>query len=281
MKIDLLRKESALSCIENYLLYLISQKKYTWEYIYFKSFVLLSDAIRGLNGDQDYSNYKGIERLHNVAAELGMVKIIRLPSSTDLKELDGKWYAIQVSTDYMIQRYNFKPWRDDHHILMHNLPESGEVEYLNDVPSDAGVMTLDEAQKLSVGEIVVLDVEDDVSGLDKKFFIEGTKEILRSFDLEKNTVNDLKDSITLDALRDAVSVAKVLVNRQNELVKIYGLSLSENDYYDYLSFVQSKLEYYRLRKSPAEKWMGMLEEVVIRDTAYIRMLKTVFQIENN
>ena len=280
MKIDYLRKESALSCIENYLLYLISQKNYTWEYIYYKSFALLSDIITGFSGDQDYSNYKGIERLHNVAADLGMVKIFRLPSSTNLKELNDKWYAIQVSTDYMVQKYNFKPWRDDHHILMHNLSKSGEVEYLNDVPSDAGVISIDEAQKLSVGEIVILSVEDEIPSKDKCFFIEGTKDILKSFDLEKNVVNDLKGSITLDALRDAVSVAKVLVNRHSELIKTYGLTIEGNDYYEYLSFVQSKLEYYRLRKSPAEKWMGMLEEIIVRDLAYNKMLKATFQIED-
>ena len=144
---DDLKKGYALSCIENYLIYLLSQKKYTWEYIYYKSFIKLKEIIRGLNSGQGFSNYKGVERLQVIAEDLGLVSLKEFPCNTNLSSFTKKWYAIQVTNQFMLKKYNYRPWRDDHHILMHNIFRNNQVEYLNDVPLDTGIMDMTEAQK--------------------------------------------------------------------------------------------------------------------------------------
>lgn len=74
MNKTLLKKEYALSCIENYLLVILSQKYECWQSVFSESFMRLTDVIDSL-GSAGYSYFEGIPRLHTTAMEQGYVQL--------------------------------------------------------------------------------------------------------------------------------------------------------------------------------------------------------------
>ena len=47
----------------------------------------------------------------------------------------------------MKERYNIKPWREDHFILLYNDP-NGIKKYLNDLPPDSGILDMSQILKI-------------------------------------------------------------------------------------------------------------------------------------
>lgn len=73
--IKYLKNKYGLSCIEDYVLYLLVQKNRSWQQIFYKSFLEFSEILELMNSGQTYSCFKGIARLQEVGQSLGMLKL--------------------------------------------------------------------------------------------------------------------------------------------------------------------------------------------------------------
>ena len=60
---DLFNAAAGLSCIENYILYAMAAEKYPYLYLYYKSYLPLSDIINGFVGGEKYGSFYTIDRL--------------------------------------------------------------------------------------------------------------------------------------------------------------------------------------------------------------------------
>lgn len=222
-----------------------------------------------------YSYFKGIPRLQDVAFEQGMCSLEYVEDVSDISTMNDEYYAVRVTNDYMLEKYNYKPWRDDHHILFHNLVHTGMVEYLNDMPADSGEISLEEANSICANEAIIFRVKDMVN-LDFDKIIETGRNsfITSSSHIDNIAIN--YDNFTYEIARDAVSISKVLVKRQQDFMQLFDKSFNEAEYYDYLSSVQTKLEYMRLRKADISKCADLISEALVNEKEYNNKIKMSF-----
>lgn len=265
-----LLKEYALSCIENYLLYLISDQEYPWQTIYCESFMPLGHILVEMYEGDDYSHFKGVKRLQEVSMEHGFSELEFVDGIVDLSEMNDAYYAVQVTNDYMREKYNFEPWRNDHHILMHNLSNQSVVEYLNDVPIDSGQMSFEEVSKICDQSAIIFHVKD-CAGIDIKKAVDIAKKCVSAFEMDKLKLHF--DNFTYEIARDAVSVCKVLVKRQHDFMKLFDQKFDGRDYYNYLTSVQTKLEYMRLKKCDVSEGIAIIKNVLICDKEYYEKVR--------
>ena len=267
-----LLKEYALSCIENYLLYLISQKKYQWKTIYCKSFMPFKNILKELYGGIGYSHFKGVKRLQDIAMEQGFSTLEYLDNVDNLSDIENEYYAIQVTNKYMCEKYNYKPWRRDHYILLHNKMNCSVVEYLNDVPMDSGQMLFEDANKICDGVVILFNVKDNVN-VDLDRAINNARLCIDKFGFNDTQIE--WNNLTFEIARDAVSISKVLVKRQIEFIKLFDNKFDEVNYYGYLTSIQTKLEYMRLKKIDISRCNDIMKEVLIYDDKYYKKVTEI------
>ena len=68
-----LKNEYGLSCIENYILYLLAQTNGIWQQIFVESYIRFSEIFECLNCGQTYSYFKGIPRLQETGDRKSVV----------------------------------------------------------------------------------------------------------------------------------------------------------------------------------------------------------------
>lgn len=95
--INRLLNEYALSCIENYLLYLISEQRTDWSLIFWESYLPFRQIMKLIEMGQDYSHFNGVRRLQSIAEQQGICKLKYLNSDSLPKEIIYNYvFAMQV-----------------------------------------------------------------------------------------------------------------------------------------------------------------------------------------
>lgn len=273
LDVDELKKEYALSCVENCILTLISQKCKDWEAVYSESFLSISKVIDGLNKG-GYSYFKGVPRLHAVAMDYGMVKMRYLEDKSVFDPDNKNYYAFMVNEDYMKLKYNAHLWRADHFILAHNA-NSGEIEFLNDTPPDHGFLTTEECVKNYNNKAIVFEFDEYVS--DKSRILENCKINAEKIEEDLEEVQHNQVEYDIEKIRDALCVEKVLVKRQGEFLRFLGEDFDNSDYYNYLNGLNAKVEYMRLRKQKTNAIEEMIQKLIEVDKKYYRNILSILR----
>ena len=160
---------------------------------------------------------------------------------------------------------------------MHNSLDYNMVSYLNDIPVDSGTMQLWEAQELSVGSIIQFELKDDINDEKVKELITIAKSSIKA--LTRSGKEDIKfDGLTFEIARDVVSITKILVKRQGAFIRLFEKSFDESSYYNYLASVQTKLEYFRLRKMYIAKCYELMQTVLQNDIEYYKKISNIFKV---
>ena len=148
---SLLDNIPGLSCIENYLIFVLKQENYTYNFLFYKSFLSLYKIIKEfVNSNVSYASFYLIERLQKTAKESEVINSEYM-NSVEIPILKkNNHLAISVSPSYINDKYNTTLWRDDHFILLKQ-DDNENYYYLNDVPRDTGIINIEMIKKIYTG----------------------------------------------------------------------------------------------------------------------------------
>lgn len=268
-----------LTCIENYFLTLLQHESRDWSYIFYRSYLSLPQIIDEFcENNGRYAFFRRIPRLQKVGEQLGICKLHYL-EGYELEEVLSKSdiAAIRVSSEFLLERYESKAWREDHHILIQK-SEDGRLHYINDIPQDENNLSLEAAKEIYTGHAIrfeFLDVVFDEKSLVSEFY----QSVVRC----ANTYEEIRfphETLELDILRDIIGVLRVVIWRTRAFCEKLFASDFLTEYYSFLDMKYARIEYYRLRKKydPA-KLQEMLFAIVQEDSKVrVQLLQELKQI---
>lgn len=270
-----LLNEYALSCIESYLLYLISEKRSDWPLIFSESYLPFIKVVELFREGQNYSHFKGISRLQKVAERYGFCKLKYVKDGKLSSELIYKDpFAMQVNREYMRSKYGKELWRDDHYIFF-KYSGNDEFNYINNIPVDSGNMTISKILDIYDGCIITFEMDPFAKIYKKEILGECIKNII--IQIEKKDENNIHNTIemkeiSLEDLRDIIGVSKIIVKRMEAFVKAYDTMFCLSEYYNYLSRWYIKLEYARLKKDISIQTSDIIAEINDKDNLFSQNL---------
>ena len=272
LDINELRKEYALSCVENYVMALISQKYSEWEVIYSESFLSVSEILRRLD-DRGFSYFKGVPRLQAMAEDYGFINMQWVEDASVFDPDNKEYYAFMINDEYMKAKYNAQLWRPDHFILAHN--DDDRIEYLNDIPPDHGFLSKEECVENYNNGSIVFGFGEYKS--DREKLLSTCRDNADKIEKALNEPDQYQFDNDIEKLRDAVCVEKVLVKRQGDFPRLMGEEFDSSQYYNYLNGLNAKIEYIRLRKKKLDTLGDMVKDLIESDKVYYKKIVEVLR----
>lgn len=253
---DNLKNEYGLSCIENYILYLLAQNNNSWQQIFYESILPFNNIMRLMIEGQTYSFFTGVPRLHRTCEKLGLLELsFYTDNNFPAKLVKNKVFLMQVSGEFMKKKFSMSPWRKDHYILFRYIGND-VFEYMNDIPPSVGRLTSMEIQRIYEKNIIMINILENVH-CDYKALVKKFKEKLLS---ANDIQNYNEEDITFEKLRDAIGISKVLVKRAEAFINMIGVPFFTN-YYSFMCNYYIKAEYMRARRYNDCEALKMLKEV--------------------
>jgi|GEM_PF-1811205 len=240
----------ALSCVENYLLYLLNINEIKYDYLFYKSYKSFDEIMYDFFiNKMEYAFYKGISRLQDVASDLGLCKLMEYDTNDpDIILNDERVVAICVKSDFIEKKYGRSLWRDDHFILINKNIKS-EYQYLNDNPLDVGYFSKLELYEIYNGIIICFGIDiNNFKYINKFELLENLYEAVqdsRSYNLDVF----LENNIDILCLRDMLGVLRVIIKRMQIFCSEFIDDSFLIEYSKMIDLYYSRLEYMRLRKS--------------------------------
>jgi len=257
-----------LSCVENYLLYILAHNRTQYRHIYAHSFISFYDIVDAFcNHDIQYAYFNKIVRVQELAHRKGLVSLSVLSDISDA--LSSKVYCCFKVTPVFIQtRFGRSLWRDDHYILACNHSDSNWV-FLNDNPRDVIKLHHDELLSVYDGNIICFDIlrdfDDNIAG---DFLREFKQKLLEPCD---SCNVDIK---SIEVARDILGVLRISRKRICEYCSHYTSVEFMNNYLMELNKAYAMLEYMRLRnKIDFNKINQELEKLQEEDMKIISLLQ--------
>ena len=261
----------ALSCIEDYYLYLISEKITDWALLFSESYLPFRQVIKLFKEGQDYSHFSGIPRIQKIGEKHGICKLDyfeyeQIPQHI----LRNKVAAIQISEKYMKDRYDRVLWREDHYILFKH--SYGKIyEYLNNIPPDCGQMSECQIEEIYAGSIILFNM-----GIYNRTYKEIVNEchshIVKQMGIMKDATKDEYADISLVQLRDSIGITKVLVKRMEAFMQLFDVTCNLTEYYEYLNKWYLKIEYLRLKNKREVEVKEIIKEIEHNDMIFSKLL---------
>lgn len=274
-----LKNEYGLSCIEDYILYLLSEKKSEWEGIFCESFLCFDKVLEFISHGQSYSHFTGVPRLQETAEKLGLIKLTFINDEIFSYELvKNEIFLFQVSEEFIKEKFNKVFWRNDHFMLFQYRGD-GEFDYINDIPSCVGKISTLKMSEIYAKTIIKIDICENSYDDYKK----GYQEIFTKNLLYEEGKYD-KAAINFEILRDAIGISKVMVKRMEAFVRMFCESFSAYNYYNFLSDNYVKAEYMRVRGKEMNGVNNMINEIEEEDKKFkenlIEAVQTIMKSQN-
>lgn len=237
-----------LSCIEDYILYLLNSNIEGWEKIFGKSYTGFENILfEFLEREQNYSSIDFIERIQTTALKL---RIVQIRSIENLKNLQtGKMYLMQITPNSVKSLWNIELWREDHYILMYKLGE-GLYEYINDRPFKNGI--LEEHEVLNMFADRLLEIKLLSNTIEWKDSIALAEQLKESVHSQVN-IPQKYDLLNAVNLRDSIGIYRVVVRRIDAFFACFDNKKCFEDYSMKLDALYLKLEYLRIRKRDCQE----------------------------
>lgn len=270
--LNYLRNEYGLSCVEDYVLYLIAQNN-NWEQIFVDSYLTFEEVLKKILSGEDYSHFSGVPRLQKTGEELGLFRCkfyeyVTIP----FEVVKDSVFLMQVSEEFVKDTFNKTFWRSDHYMLFRD-KGGGYFEYLNDIPPSIATISEFELSKIYTGKIIKIDIHNSC-------MIDCRKLIQQCLDRINGKCLDCVDSFdhaTLRQLRDAIGITKVLVKRMERLLQLFDSTFSLNDYYIYLQDYYIRIEYMRMKKKCDSEIPDMIKAIRDKDRFFNKQIRNLLQ----
>ena len=267
---DLFHHAAGLSCIENYILYAMAAEEYPYPYLYYKSYLPLSDIINGFVEGEKYESFYTIDRLQQVAVDNRLIHTCRY-KTIDFDCLDfHDFNCIMVRPEYIKKKYGSSLLRYDHYILLGPGENANTYTYVNDTPRDIGIVTVSELQDISAGKMFCFDIQKYPDKKQKKKFL---KYFYDAIPLHSDSQIDFS-SIDITIARDSLGIYKIVSRRLIDFCSFY---MSMDFYRPHLERIDRQymmLEYMRLLgEKDLHRIDNLLKQLCYENNQYIKVLK--------
>ena len=233
-----------LSCIENYLLYILAARRYDYRYLYAESFVPFFDIAQALHSEcVRYAYFNGIPRIMDTARNEGLISL-HITEKFAEAALSYDYCCAKVVPEYIKARYGRDFWRDDHYILLCGQNEKGWI-FVNDNPRDVIELSGEELSQVYGGRTLCFNILEDVNERIKEDLLERFKKSI-AVSTASNKTCDLSIG-SLETARDILGILRVTRKRIREYCSIYIDADFMKEYLSRLDKSYAALEYMRLR----------------------------------
>lgn len=238
--------EYGLSCVEDYIIYVLCKETFDWPKIFYKSYYDIGEILNHLLFEgQEYSSIKFIERIQNTLINDGMLGLIQL----NLEEIVGiepeKFFLMELKESATKELLNINAWRSDHCIMCYK-NTNGRYAYVNDRPYITDNLEYSELQKYAGREqaLIVQVINKNIGSVVNREKVVQLEQKLKS---ETLLSGDLY--LGFEKIRDSVGIYRVVVKRLQALFCSYGTSNFIEDEIKRIDNIYLRLEYMNIRKS--------------------------------
>lgn len=198
-----------LSCVENLLLFILKSYQYSYNYLFYNSFLSFNVVANAfIKENAKYTDFIKIPRIQDTAIDIGILEM-SLSNSLKFDDAASVKTLITVKPEYIKNKYNVELWRNDHYILIHR--DCEQCIYINDNPRDSGVITLETLHNIFDGKVIKFklneDLTEDLKEILRQRFFDSLSKINQTIFLPSIDLSDLKP------LRDALGIYKILTRR--------------------------------------------------------------------
>ena len=231
-----------LSCLENYLLYIMAHLKFDCRILYAYSYITMSEIARAFFDEKiTYAHFDKISRLQGITCDFGIIKLTSIDSIKEIDTCNG-YCCIRVNSRFFEKHYVRESWRGDHYILLCNKLNDGYL-ILNDIPR--AVIEMNSEQLLAVfdGNIFCFEflMESIPNAIKAKLFTE-----FQSLLPRLNSAYEFKCN-NIETARDFLGILRVTRRRIQEYCSIYFDSDFMSENITKIDKSYAMFEYMRLR----------------------------------
>ena len=244
--LNIFSKIRSLSCVESYILYILSSLNYEYKHLYANSYASFYDIAHFfLDEKKRYAYFDCIPRIQTTAEACEIISM----NSYNCSELGNivnsdSYYLFNVKPNYITTRYGVAMWRDDHYMLLSSYDKvNSKLSYINDNPRDCGTMNADEILEAYNKGIIQIKLLGNINDLTKKSLYMDFCKSLNHSD-QSYQFNEIDDILSA---RDLVGILRILRYR---LFEYYSLFIECDFMVDYLKELDRKysiIEYKRQR----------------------------------
>ena len=270
--VDLSRFNSfqSISCVESYLLYILSANNYDYRHLYAQSYVSFSEIMHYFfNKRKRYEYYNGVPRLQQIASKYKIILINDIDKPRIDIDSEHDYYLLRLCPEYIKETYGETTWRDDHYVLLANFNDSGWT-YINDTPRDCRALNGSEMLAAYAGSLISIDLASGITDKTKDLLLQ---EFLNSMSENKKMCSTFSvDDII--AARNSLAVLRILRRRMYEYCFQYICCDFMVDYLNELDKQFSLIEYMRLRnRVDYSKIDNMFLSLHRKDSEFIETIK--------
>lgn len=208
--IDGIKGAKGVSCVEIYLLALLSFRNIDERCLYSDSYIGIGETLNEFIGKRrSYASYLGKPRLQTVAKELGLISLQTFERGTQTHKFDHILY--EVSPSYK-KGGALAPWRADHYLLWH------ENAFYDCYPPSR--LTVKEVFNDLADTCIGIDIHADAALPDIK---ECTGALVKSIPKATEKIGVALTPDNLVFVRDALLYVKVMRERMNGLLQLSEL----------------------------------------------------------
>lgn len=252
--------EFGLSCVEDYIIYILCKDTINWARIFFKSYVDIEEIINYLFLEgQEYSSIKFIERIQNTLIQNGMLNLVPLELK-NVENIEKKLVFLMELKDGATRGLlNINTWRNDHFIMVYKDVDD-KYSYVNDRPYLTGNLEYKDLLKYA-GKEYVLDIRlinNDIAAV-------VNEESLFQIEQKLNSQSILAHNIWFECekIRDCIGIYRVVVKRLQAFFGSYGISEFMRDEIEMIEHIYLRLEYMNLRRNyDIEKINTLIDEII-------------------
>ena len=263
-----LNETCGLSCIENYLIYILRANNFPYRYLYGGSVKTFSEIVEYFVREKaNYSTFYLIERLHTIARKNNFIRIY---SSDELDLGVSETYScVMVDEAFINTKYKTKLMRPDHYMLLTEADSDSDIYYINDTPRDIDKISREELSGIYAGNTISFEIVGYPSDEQKS-------EIINNFKTAVGQVKaaELKEVDSIEAARDIVGIYRALLKRNYYFSSLFCVTEFMQDYIKYLDKAYMNIEYMRLRgKGEISEINKILGEINDKDIVITEKLR--------
>ena len=243
---DYFQNEFGLSCVEDYVIYVLSRETYNWKCIFYKSYFDIEEIINYLLfKGQEYSSIKFIERIQNTLVNDGMLELVQM-NLEDIERIDSKQiFLMELNESATKELLNINAWRNDHYIMCCK-NTNGLYTYVNDRPYLTGNFESAELKKYIGREhaFSIRVIHKNIGSIINRGKIVQLEQKLKSQVILSGNLY-----LGFGKIRDSIGIYRVVVKRLQAFFCAYGTDKFIEDEIKRLDNIYLRLEYMNIRKN--------------------------------
>ncbi|MCM1187143.1 MAG: hypothetical protein NC251_10865 [Lachnoclostridium sp.] len=238
--------EYGLSCIEDYIIYILCKDTFKWARIFYKSYFDIEEIINYLLfWGQEYSSINFIERIQDTLVQKGLLKLV-CQNLKNMGDVDSKqFFLMELKSGATKELLDIDTWRSDHFVMVCK-DAHDKYSYVNDRPYITGSFEFKDLLKYAAKEYV-FDIQ--VINKDIGAVISNKKVVQLEQKLKSETLLGGDLYLGFEKIRDSVGVYRVVARRLQAFFCSYGTSNFIEDEIKRLDNIYLRLEYMNIRKN--------------------------------